>query len=452
VEEASPPEINCDLLIIGAGIAGQAVASQVNCSKIKVLMVDGGNQHSFRAKVDTTHSPIRLNLGEDRAFGLGGTSTKWGGNLVPYTRLELSSKFWPEGIAEALEHELESALNFLGFEKQSSAVAGEWRSSFLGLDAGKLTIQSFFRKNSPDQRVLPSDTLDPKVQTLTGVWVKNINESEDGSFANCVGPNNKDLRIRFKSVVISSGGLESLRILFNSAADLGISSKLGQFWSPHQTGIIGLLTASRPMAIGETVEGALIRHRYIHVSSTTSEGTSGWKVTLLRVRTSLLELPKLGTKAAVVLYHLVLAQLRGHELFMINVDGDQVPSADSKVVLNDSGALSVVHSIEAEDRESLKLLMSRLEEEFKEHGKFLFFKSPQRLFSGKSHHLGGARMADSKADGVVDKNLRVFGSRSVFVCSAATFSTFSSANPTLTLTQMGIRLGKYLDEAFRTET
>jgi len=452
VEDSSVPEISCDLLIVGAGIAGQAVASQINCSNTQVLMVDGGEKHSFRAKVHTTDSPIRLSLSQDRAFGLGGTSTKWGGNLVPYTRLELNSKFWPEGIGQALEDELEPALNFLGFEKQSAAVADEWRNSFLGVKSGTLTIQSFFRRSSLDRRVLPSNTLDPKVKTLSGVWVKSIHENEDGNFAICIGPENEDLRIRFKEAVISSGGLESLRILFNSADDLGVSPRLGQFWSPHQTGIIGLLVASRPVPLGENSEGALVRHRYIHVSSTTSEGTSGWKVILLRVRTSLLELPKLGIRGLLVLCHLVLAKLRGQELFMVNVDGDQRPSANSRVVLKDSGKLSVMHSLESEDQQSLQILMTRLQDDLKDYGKFLFFRSPHRLFSGRSHHLGGARMAESKEDGVVDKNLRVFGSRSVFVCSAATFSTFSSANPTLTLTQMGIRLGKYLDEFFRTAT
>ncbi len=46
------------------------------------------------------------------------------------------------------------------------------------------------------------------------------------------------------------------------------------------------------------------------------------------------------------------------------------------------------------------------------------------------HQTGGARMGESDHDGVVDRNLRVFGTTNLYVAGAATFRTTSSANIT----------------------
>ena len=54
------------------------------------------------------------------------------------------------------------------------------------------------------------------------------------------------------------------------------------------------------------------------------------------------------------------------------------------------------------------------------------------------------RMADSPEEGVVDKNLKVFGVDNLYVCSNASFSSLGAVNPTLTLGALSLRLGDYL--------
>jgi choline dehydrogenase-like flavoprotein len=60
------------------------------------------------------------------------------------------------------------------------------------------------------------------------------------------------------------------------------------------------------------------------------------------------------------------------------------------------------------------------------------------------HHMGGMRMAESDATGVVDKNLRLFGTKNVFVCGCAVFPTSGYSNPTHTALALAVRLAEHL--------
>jgi choline dehydrogenase-like flavoprotein len=64
---------------------------------------------------------------------------------------------------------------------------------------------------------------------------------------------------------------------------------------------------------------------------------------------------------------------------------------------------------------------------------------------GTSYHwMGAVRMADDAREGSVDRNLRYYGLDNLYVLSAAAFPSCSSANPTLTLSALALRLGDHL--------
>jgi choline dehydrogenase-like flavoprotein len=60
------------------------------------------------------------------------------------------------------------------------------------------------------------------------------------------------------------------------------------------------------------------------------------------------------------------------------------------------------------------------------------------------HAASTCRMAKSADDGVVDENLRVHGVDNLYVCSNAVFPSGAAVNPTLTVTALALRLGKFL--------
>jgi choline dehydrogenase-like flavoprotein len=61
-----------------------------------------------------------------------------------------------------------------------------------------------------------------------------------------------------------------------------------------------------------------------------------------------------------------------------------------------------------------------------------------------THQAGGARMASSESDGVVDRDLRVFGTDNLYVAGAAAFRTVSNANTTFTAMAFATRLAEHL--------
>ena len=67
---------------------------------------------------------------------------------------------------------------------------------------------------------------------------------------------------------------------------------------------------------------------------------------------------------------------------------------------------------------------------------------------GGAHHMGTTRMADDPTHGVVDAHCRVHGIENLFVAGSSVFPTGGSANPTLTLVALALRLSDHLKGLF----
>ncbi|MHB8348613.1 MAG: GMC family oxidoreductase, partial [Acidiferrobacterales bacterium] len=65
-------------------------------------------------------------------------------------------------------------------------------------------------------------------------------------------------------------------------------------------------------------------------------------------------------------------------------------------------------------------------------------------FDDSYHWMGGTRMAATAGEGVVDTDLKLFGVRNAYVCSASVYPTSGFANPVHTLLALAIRLADHL--------
>ncbi len=63
---------------------------------------------------------------------------------------------------------------------------------------------------------------------------------------------------------------------------------------------------------------------------------------------------------------------------------------------------------------------------------------------GASHHIGTTRMSRDPAQGVVDPSSRVHGIANLYVAGSSVFPTSGSANPTLTIVALALRLAEEL--------
>ncbi|WP_323015349.1 GMC family oxidoreductase, partial [Devosia sp.] len=65
------------------------------------------------------------------------------------------------------------------------------------------------------------------------------------------------------------------------------------------------------------------------------------------------------------------------------------------------------------------------------------------VFTGY-HHMGTTRMHDDPAQGVVDAHCKVHGLANLHIAGSSVFTTGGTANPTLTITALAIRLADRL--------
>jgi len=61
-----------------------------------------------------------------------------------------------------------------------------------------------------------------------------------------------------------------------------------------------------------------------------------------------------------------------------------------------------------------------------------------------SHHMGSTRMSDDEETGVVDKDLKVFGTENLYIASCSAFPTGGHVPPTMTIVALCLRLANLL--------
>ncbi len=69
--------------------------------------------------------------------------------------------------------------------------------------------------------------------------------------------------------------------------------------------------------------------------------------------------------------------------------------------------------------------------------------------AGGCHHMGTTRMSMDPAWGVVDANCKVHGVGNLYVAGSSVFPTCGSANPTLTIVALAVRLADHIKERMR---
>jgi choline dehydrogenase-like flavoprotein len=161
---------------------------------------------------------------------------------------------------------------------------------------------------------------------------------------------------------------------------------------------------------------------------------------------------------ALTLYRQVIARGSANdEVFILRVQAEQSPNPSSRVTLDDArdafglrkarldwrvtefDRWSIRRTQEILDRELRRANLGRLERKLGE-------EDPPALFRGAFHHMGTTRMHREASHGVVDADCRVHGLANLFVAGSSVFPTAGSANPTLTLVALAVRLADHLKD------
>ena len=149
--------------------------------------------------------------------------------------------------------------------------------------------------------------------------------------------------------------------------------------------------------------------------------------------------------------------------FSLEMHGEQIPQAQSRVMLSDKvdalgmPQLRVDWRYSPADIDSIRGTLDVLSQEFAASGVARFEYDAESLEEDLTrfgayggHHIGTTRMGTDKRTSVVNAQCQLHSVNNLFVAGSAVFPTSSQANPTLTLIALSLRLGHTLAQRLRT--
>ena len=447
-------------------------------------------------------------LEDGRYRGLGGTTRLWGGQLMRLSDgllgpvPELGKPGWLVSRQELARYE-DEALHLLGMGSVLDTAPKAWAekariSPLLGLDLE--LAQSFWmprpdfsqlfaqQLKAPDGPVVLCDhevtglVCDPASGRVTGVSIRGA----DGG-----------MTVSGREIVLAGGTLENLRLLLRAQAALpgtalAANRNVGRWFVDHLHGNLGTLqthdaammgrffdtnyglgglkvstklrlsnrlnakqpmaacaiTVTGPVSLGEVTRelGTLLKR----VASRSQTGGNSPVAIGERLR---LLVPLIWSYARHQRSGTFLANKAN-----VGLEVEQLPCADSYVALEsgvpaDEARLDVHWQLGGREVEAIAELCQRFKQWCKTTGYAELDYDPQidqldpavlDRMHDSSHHMGGARMAGTADDGVVDSDLAVFGMPGLSVAGAAVFPSGGFANPTLSAMALGLRLADRL--------
>ena len=495
---------NPDVAIVGAGAAGIALAVLLARQGLQVTLIEGGPTQppiSFR-KANFAQSTGRKHLGieEGRMKALGGTTRLWGGQLMRFGAGDLrgatyaGKPAWPISHAE-LEAAANRALDLLRIPPQLQNPQEVFRKAAGPLPAfgedTELAVATWLPQ--PDFARLFADDLAhlPGLCVLTGHAATGLEFAETGRCTAILvsSSGGESTRIEACDVVLANGTFELVGTLLRTAllhpsCGFAGNAHLGRWFIDHLHAIAGTIRDIDPAALRNFSDPVLksghkfsVKLRLADEVQARAEvpNVAAMVLSPLSVRELLRDLLSLRRRSgesrngpgflrnAAMLAPLIwrfLVKRRGPGLVgnmaYLGVEVEQVLCAESRITLDpdDPQTLVLNWAISGKpELRALRLLCERLRTDFAALGLGRIDIDPRVSnedpaflgeFHDAYHQMGGARMAVSANDGVVDPDLKVFGTHNLFALGAATFPSGSFANPTLTALALAVRLSDHL--------
>ncbi|MDT8386774.1 MAG: GMC family oxidoreductase [Thiogranum sp.] len=500
--------LETDLAIIGGGVAGITLARALADSGIRICLVEAGGLEldpEVQALYEGENVGIDYSTTATRLRYFGGSSNHWGGYTRPLDPIDFEQRDWvphsgwPLSMEELLPW-YKPATELTQIAPAHFDDAPYWEqetgATLPRPATGRMRFQ--FVHFSPPTRFGTEyrEELDaaPDIQVLLNANVTRIAAAENGRTVNRLDIrtlNNLTHHVRARRYVVAVGGLENARLLLlsNDVVKAGLGNhndQVGRYFMehPHLAGFAEIVAGDMdrmPKIMRERVrvQGRSAKVAFNPAADFLREERLLNATFMMGVARNYAAQPTPDQEEPRSTAHrdMLLAARR----FLSDSDIDsttdaadalgvwlgiggsseQAPNPDSRVSLSDSRdaldlpRLKLDWRLTEQDRVSFYTHMRSLALEFGALGLGRMLETiadkdnwPQPV-AGGSHHMGTTRMSDDPKHGVVDRNCKVHDIENLYVAGSSTFPTSGSANPTLTLVALTLRLAEHLKEQMR---
>lgn len=487
-----------EILVVGAGAAGIFLATRLAAAGRRVLLVESGHfsecdERQALNRIEET-GKRQGNPIWNRKRMLGGTTTAWGGQSLPFTPIDFERRpwvgdaAWPVGFEELAPH-YAKANEFMGVDSWNYRDDIEKRLRIsprpgAGFDRRKIDLH--FSKWAPQPNFLKAGRrrLERDVTVLYNAHLVRLNRrAKDGAVASVelAGFNGRRLTLEADVVLLATGAIEACRTLLlaerESPGGMGNHSGwLGRGYMDHPCLTAGEVDASDDRRLQRLFGGQRIGIRRYSVRISASDAWQRER-RLLNSSASLMFaydsarddwLAALGNAARrpspgnlSALWRLrrescsgLVALIGGRFVYrpgakaLLCLMTEQEPTPESRIDLSEDPDRFGLPRARLHWRVSEKTWLAKrafatvVKEEIERLGLGrVTLIDPilsgadnwEELLCDVNHHMGGTRMGARPEDGVVDADLRVWGVPNLYVCSSSVFPTSSHSNPTLTL-------------------
>jgi choline dehydrogenase-like flavoprotein len=495
-----------DVVIIGAGAAGILLALKLSERGKKVLLLESGHftEDEHRQSLNEVEQTGKL-LGTavwGRKRAIGGTTIAWGGQSLPFSSVDFSERpwiansGWPLKLADLAGY-YPLANRFMKIDEldYDKDILELFHFDKPGFDQEKIWYHFAKWAPEPDFRRLYGDDLSRNVTVVYNAVMTRIDIDDVSGRVDSItisNYNDRQYKLPVQQLIIAAGGIETNRILLSnnhqSPAGLGGESGwLGKCFMEHPCTELGVVTTTDPYRLQYYFNTHIARKRRYSIRLSLTEKYQQDFKSLNASASIMFDYPGQQFDPYLEIRNFIRnRKFSGSKNLLTNT---KAYALSTKAYLADKfyykhkATARLVTMIEQEPlRESFISLSNRkdrfgtnlarinwqvskkswdtaigftgmLKEEFHRLSIGELTTLPkidssnddwESCLTDVNHHMGGTRMSESPREGVVNKNMQVWGHDNLYLCSTSIYPTSSHSNPTLTLLALSLRLVDFL--------